>query len=142
MASSTKYFGTYLIQYQGINADDVYAALEKQQQTQLTLEQLAQQSCALQAENLVEIFNTQVKYSKSFEEIALELGFLSQDQIDGLLRQQAESRKKLGEILVDMGVISEVQKESMLHAYINWLEASAAYGIAISSSRQPPSCTA
>ena len=99
------------------------------------MEQLAQQKCALQPENLMEILHKQVKYSRSFEDIALELGFLSQEQINGLLEQQTESRKKLGEILVEMGVLPEERKESMLHAYINWLEASAAYGLAVSSSR-------
>jgi len=135
MTLSTRFFGTYLIQHQGVKADDVYSALEKQQQVQPTLEQLALQSCALHTGNINEILKEQVKYSKSFEDIALELGFLSQEQINGLLDQQTESRKKLGEILVEMGVLSENQKENMLHAYINWLEASAAYGAAISSSR-------
>lgn len=133
MPSSVRFFGTYLIQHKGIAAKHVYKALEQQKQLQPSLELLAQQIFNLDPLDVINILNRQVESHRPFEDAALELSFLDQDQINELLDKQANCRKKLGVILVEMDVLSESEKENMLNDYRNWLEASSAYGKAISS---------
>ncbi|TLS67324.1 hypothetical protein FEF65_07810 [Mariprofundus erugo] len=128
MATSTNFFGSFLISHLGVDAKYVCLALEKQKSEQQKIGELAQASYALDSMDLITVLNKQSQTHRPFGEIAMELGLLNQQQIEELLTRQSESRKKIGDILVEMGVFSESEKETHLKSYINWLEGLAALG--------------
>ncbi len=128
-AASSRYFGSYLIQHQGISAMAIYSALERQRGLQPTLDAGCIDALVLEA------LNRQLCSRKSFEDIALELGLLSEVEITRLTDQQAEHRAKLGNILVEMGVLTDAQKKRMLTEFRSWLDASSAYGKAVANYR-------
>jgi len=134
-AASNRYFGSYLIQHHGISAIDIYSALERQRGLVPALESLSNKDNCI--DTLVsEKLKMQLYSRKSFEAIALELGLLSEVDISGLTDQQAKHHTKLGNVLVEMGVLTEESKKRLLNDYRNWLDASAAYGKAISNYRR------
>ena len=131
--TNSKFFGSYLISHQGVDAKLIFSALELQKKMQPSLEELARSCCSLEAASLIEILNKQVQSHKPFEDTAIELGLLSEGQVSHLQKQQLDCRKKLGDILVDMGVFTEDAKASLLKQYNSWLEAAAAIGRSNSS---------
>lgn len=113
----SQYFGNYLLNRGLITRDELYHALEAQQEAHLKLGVLGIGAGLLTSEQVEEIYQEQTRQDKRFGEIAVEKGYLSEEQLDFLLASQKKGHLLLGQALIDAEVLDLAKLEGALKDY-------------------------
>lgn len=114
----TQFFGSYLLNHNYINADQLARALEHQKYTRLRMGVLAINAGYLSASQVDQVHTIQAKKDQRFGDIAVELGYLTNDQLDALLVFQRSGHLLLGQTLINHGVLSNDAFENALNGYM------------------------
>lgn len=120
----TQLFGTFLLENNLINREQLIQAISSQKEKHLRLGTLAIHAGYLTSVEVEHIHTTQTKENKRFGEIALQLGYLTQEQIDKLLSSQKPDYLLLCQALVDLGFMTTTQFEEAMKQYQNLYELS------------------
>lgn len=102
----SQYFGQYLLNRGLVTPEQLYRALEAQQEAHVKLGVLAIGAGVLTEAQVEEIHQEQTRQDKRFGEIALEKGYLTQEQLDNLLASQKQGHLLLGQALIDANILS------------------------------------
>lgn len=114
----TQFFGSYLLNHNYINSEQLARALEHQKYTRLRMGVLAINAGYLTAAQVDELHTIQSKRDQRMGDIAIELGYLTADQVDALLVFQRSGHLLLGQTLINHGVMSNESFENALNGYM------------------------
>ncbi len=113
----TQLFGTFLLEHNLINKEQLIHAMKTQKKNHLRMGTLAIHTGILTSEEVEYIHTTQTHTNKRFGEIALDLGYLNQEQLDQLVSAQKPDYLLLSQALVDLGYMSTAEFEAALQDY-------------------------
>lgn len=113
----TQFFGSYLLNQELVDLNQLKRALELQMQTKVKLGILAINAGYMTAQQVDVVHNTQARVDKRFGDLAVENGFVTDAQVSELLGQQQIGYLILGQALVDLGALSNADFEKHLKEY-------------------------
>jgi hypothetical protein len=114
---SLKFFGQFLIERGEIDAGQLREALERMQERNLSLGDLAIAAGLLSPEDAARLNAAQLEVDRPFGELAVEKGLLSRELLDRLLRHQSETRLPIGEALVALGHLPATRLGALLDQF-------------------------
>jgi len=114
---SVKFFGQFLIERGEIDAGQLREALERMQERNLPLGDLAIAAGLLSPEDAARLNAAQREVDRPFGELAVAQGLLSPELLDRLLRHQRETRLPLGEALVALGHLPATRLGALLDQF-------------------------
>ena len=114
---SVKFFGQFLIERGEIDAGQLREALERMQERNLPLGDLAIAAGLLSPEDAAMLGEAQREVDRPFGELAVAQGLLSPELLDRLLRHQRETRLPLGEALVALGHLPATRLGALLDQF-------------------------
>ncbi len=112
-----RFFGQYLLENGVIKAEQLLAAIAKQDETNLKFGDMAISLELLTKEQVDRILALQRERDIKIGEASVELGFLTTAQVEQVLRAQKNSHIMVGEALVATGGLTREQLEVQLAAF-------------------------
>jgi len=114
---SVKFFGQYLIERGEIDAGQLREALERMQERNLSLGDLAIAAGLLSPEDATHLNAAQREVDRPFGELAVAKGLFSREMLERLVRHQKETRLPIGEALVALGHLSATRLGALLDQF-------------------------
>jgi hypothetical protein len=114
---SVKFFGQYLIERGEIDAGQLREALERMQERNLSLGDLAIAAGLLSPEDAARLNAAQREVDRPFGELAVAKGLLSRELLERLIRHQRETRLPIGEALVALGHLPATRLGALLDQF-------------------------
>jgi CheY-specific phosphatase CheX len=114
---SAKFFGQFLLERGAISRDQLLAAVQIQESTNILLGTRAIDAGHMTAAQVEEINLAQRSVDRRFGELAVERGYLTEEQLKGLLTRQREERLMLGEALLKIGALDTSALAASLAAF-------------------------
>lgn len=113
----TQLFGHYLLNKGLITAEQLGAALEAKNNTNVRLGAMAIDAGLMTAEQVDAVHEEQKHVDKRLGDIAVEMGFISRDDVESLFAKQKTANVVLGQALIDLGYLTNQQFADALNDY-------------------------
>ncbi len=98
-----------------LSAEQLVAAVERQQSRRPSIGELAVRRQKLTMKQAFDIFARQADTRESFEQAAREMRLLTRRQVADLSLAQAEQTPAIADILVEMGLVSQTAADTYFH---------------------------
>lgn len=115
----TQLLGSYLLNNNYINVNQLTDAIEYQKDIHVKLGVLAVNSGFMTAKDIETVHNIQKTKDKKFGEIAIEMGFLDNEKLENLLNTQKSDFLLLGQALIEKKYMTLEQFETAITNYKN-----------------------
>lgn len=113
----TQFFGNFLLKKGVIDAEQLLAILQNQNNVKIKLGTLAMCEGYMTASEVEKIHILQTHVDKKFGELAIEEGYLTPEQVDELCTAQRPDYLTFGQALVDGGYVTSHQLEDLMIDY-------------------------
>jgi CheY-specific phosphatase CheX len=114
---AVKFFGQYLVEKQIVLAEQIREAIEYQERTNITFEDLAVEMGMVQPAEVVRARKQQQKEPLGIDETLVRMGYMTTFQREAVLNRQRGRHVYLGQALVELGHLSHETVEEYLATF-------------------------
>ena len=114
---AVKFFGQYLVEKQVVLAEQIREAIEYQERTNITFEDLAVEMGMVQPAEVVRARKQQQKEPLSIDDTLVRMGYMTTFQREAVLNRQRGRHVYLGQALVELGHLSHETVEEYLATF-------------------------
>jgi CheY-specific phosphatase CheX len=113
----TQFFGNYLLSNNYVTKEQLFSAMQRQENEHMKLGTLAIHAGYMDAGQVDEVVLEQKHQDRKFGELALEKNYLTEEQLEELLHMQPPSFLMLGQVLLNDEIITNTDLENSLIGY-------------------------